>query len=192
MKLKAIQTRYNGYTFRSRLEARYAVLFEYLQLRYKYEFEGYDLSGNYYLPDFYLPELDCFVEVKGEKPTDQECNLAYLLSKDSEKFVHIVSGSIPLPDMSLWYKDGFMVYTFKYSLKPGISANTKLHSQYLNDIYTLNQCPDCKKINFCKNGMISYLPCGCSRVKSNTISPFIVRAWYRARSTRFDNYKSRK
>lgn len=63
--IKAIETIYNGYRFRSRLEARWAVFFDALKIKYEYEIEGYDLgSGIRYLPDFYLPEHDVWVEIK--------------------------------------------------------------------------------------------------------------------------------
>ena len=54
--IKAIETEYNGYRFRSRLEARWAVFFDELGIKYQYEPEGFDLDGTLYLPDFYLPE----------------------------------------------------------------------------------------------------------------------------------------
>lgn len=41
--LKAIQTEYKGYRFRSRLEARWAVLLDELGVKWEYEPEGYDL-----------------------------------------------------------------------------------------------------------------------------------------------------
>jgi len=63
--IPAIQTRYNGRLFRSRLEARWAVYFDSLGVRYEYEPETYKV-GEYglYLPDFYLPDLKVFVEIK--------------------------------------------------------------------------------------------------------------------------------
>lgn len=71
--IKAIETRYNGYLFRSRLEARWAVFFDYAGIKYEYEPEGYELEdGTRYLPDFYLPELDMHVEVKGDPETGNE------------------------------------------------------------------------------------------------------------------------
>lgn len=67
MDIKPIETVYNGYRFRSRLEARWAVFFDALGIRYKYESEGYCMSdGSYYLPDFFLPDIDYYVEVKGK------------------------------------------------------------------------------------------------------------------------------
>lgn len=54
--IKAIPTRYNGYHFRSRLEARWAVFLDQLGVEYRYEDEGYLLEdGLKYLPDFKLP-----------------------------------------------------------------------------------------------------------------------------------------
>lgn len=70
--IKAIQTEYKGYRFRSRLEARWAVFFDACGVDWEYEPEGFDLgNGTYYLPDFLLHGVagraagDLYVEVKG-------------------------------------------------------------------------------------------------------------------------------
>lgn len=66
--IKPIQTYYNGYHFRSRLEARWAVFFDAMGIKYEYEKEGYTLSnGEKYLPDFYLPEFYTWAEVKQDR-----------------------------------------------------------------------------------------------------------------------------
>lgn len=77
-RLRAIETEYKGYRFRSRLEARWAVFFDACGVKWEYEPEGYDLgNGIYYLPDFllhgvtidhasYERNCDIYVEVKGE------------------------------------------------------------------------------------------------------------------------------
>lgn len=63
--IKVIPTHYNGYYFRSRLEARWAVFFDALNIKYHYEPEGFLLhDGSYYLPDFYLDDFDLYVEIK--------------------------------------------------------------------------------------------------------------------------------
>ncbi len=62
-----IETRYRGYRFRSRLEARWAVFFDALKIKWEYEPQGFDLGkGGLYLPDFYLPTFSggMYVEVK--------------------------------------------------------------------------------------------------------------------------------
>lgn len=70
---KAIQTHYAGCWFRSRLEARWAVFFDYMKIAWQYEPQGFWVgSDNWpvaYLPDFQLPGLDLWVEVKGTNDT---------------------------------------------------------------------------------------------------------------------------
>ena len=66
MALKAIPTVYSGIEFRSRLEADWAAYFDSEGIIWAYESEGYALSnGARYLPDFYLSELQIFVECRG-------------------------------------------------------------------------------------------------------------------------------
>lgn len=65
-----IETEYAGHRFRSRLEARWSVFFTTLGIRWEYEPQGYEIgpagSRRRYLPDFYLPTLGTWVEVKGD------------------------------------------------------------------------------------------------------------------------------
>jgi len=73
MTIKAIQTEYNGYRFRSRLEARWAIYFDTLGTKYLYEYEGFDLGAlGWYLPDFYFPDWSCWGEVKPTILTEEE------------------------------------------------------------------------------------------------------------------------
>ena len=107
--IKAIQTRYKGFHFRSRLEARWAVFFDTLGIEWVYEEEGFekenvegffdDASGEWqsvctgrerYLPDFRIGEKGSglYVEVKGEK--------SQLISKSNElNELHDFDGILP-------------------------------------------------------------------------------------------------
>lgn len=58
MAIKAIETHYMGFKFRSRLEARWAVFFQSLGIKWDYEPEGFNLDGVLYLPDFKLEIAD--------------------------------------------------------------------------------------------------------------------------------------
>lgn len=70
--VKAIETQYKGYRFRSRLEARWAVAFDTIGHAYLYEHEGFELPSGKYLPDFYFPNLDIWGEVKPTAFTQKE------------------------------------------------------------------------------------------------------------------------
>jgi hypothetical protein len=96
LKFAAIETKYNNYRFRSRLEARHAVFFDTLGIKYYYEHEGYSLDGVAYLPDFWLPELDCFVEIKGQEPTAIEIEKIEKLAIYTGKDAYLISGNIGL------------------------------------------------------------------------------------------------
>ncbi|UNX54104.1 hypothetical protein MF406_14305 [Georgenia sp. TF02-10] len=64
--MKPIPTTYRGTPFRSRLEADVAATFDHLGIAWEYEPEGFQLeNGMRYLPDFWLPNLRTWVEVKG-------------------------------------------------------------------------------------------------------------------------------
>ena len=66
--IRAIETRYAGCRFRSRLEARWAVFFDYLGISWQYEPQGFLVGPENtvpYLPDFWLPGCGIWVEVKG-------------------------------------------------------------------------------------------------------------------------------
>jgi len=55
--MKSLPTKYNGVTFRSFLEARWAVFFDALSITWEYELQAFDLGElGGYLPDFRLPE----------------------------------------------------------------------------------------------------------------------------------------
>ena len=48
MSKKPIETRYHGFRFRSRLEARWAMFFDEIGLKYEYEVEGFKMNGTCY------------------------------------------------------------------------------------------------------------------------------------------------
>lgn len=63
-----IQTTYNGYRFRSRTEARWAIAFDILKIEWQYEIEGYNIGlGRGYLPDFKLCNGKYWAEVKPQR-----------------------------------------------------------------------------------------------------------------------------
>lgn len=98
MAIKPIETRYKGYRFRSRLEARWAVFFDTAGIKWEYEPEGFELpSGRKYLPDFRIHGVtqrgpkDIWVEVKGQMTeADAEKILEFSVSNPI-----LVVGNIP-------------------------------------------------------------------------------------------------
>ncbi|WP_394617150.1 hypothetical protein JNUCC0626_47325 [Lentzea sp. JNUCC 0626] len=100
-RITPIKTRYAGYRFRSRREARWAVFFDTLGIPWRYEPEGFSLGdAGAYLPDFQLypnTELAMWFEVKGEFPTDVEVRKAQALSTGTGLRTCIYFGEVDLP-----------------------------------------------------------------------------------------------
>ncbi len=93
--VQALPTTYEGVQFRSRIEARWAVFFDHLGVRWDYEPEGFALPSGNYLPDFWLPDQDCYFEVKGTPPIEHESQLARELNEATGKRVMIAYGRMP-------------------------------------------------------------------------------------------------
>lgn len=78
--IKPIETVAFGCRFRSRLEARWATIFENMALEWHYEHEGYETEYGWYLPDFWLPEINSFFEIKPDFPGPKSVESKKLLS----------------------------------------------------------------------------------------------------------------
>lgn len=75
-------TYFNGFYFRSRTEAAWASIFRMIGAFFEYEPKTFKLpNGELYVPDFYFPELDFWVEVKCEPPNDRSINQIFELSR---------------------------------------------------------------------------------------------------------------
>ena len=115
----SIQTFYRGYHFRSRLEAKWAVFFDAIGVRYVYELDGFQLfEGKIrYLPDFYFPDSKLYGEVKGadyvgEIPEKDLEKMSWMIDYNGPCANGIVLlGNIPDPYMALdmvwavWHHD---------------------------------------------------------------------------------------
>lgn len=123
-RLMVIPSVFNNVLFRSRLEARWAVFLTELGIDWEYEFEGYNLNGIWYLPDFYLPNWcgGTFIEVKPKKFNQIEDNkvrdLCLLTGKRVLKAIgspSLVFYEIYFPE---WYQQFFEidVYYTNFSL----------------------------------------------------------------------------
>lgn len=147
MTIKAIETEYNGYKFRSRLEARWAVFFDVMGIDYKYEDEGYEYweteDGNYkykWLPDFVLTsENNLLVEVKGGDEAlsedwerlamavdfcDTPASEGLLILGDLPNPNNVGLGSIPIFSYLYWHKG--VVCEFAAFIEP---RNKYFHNQ---------------------------------------------------------------
>ncbi len=142
-----LPTTYNGINFRSRLEARWAVFYDSLRIRYQYEPARLAVVPYGYTPDFLLPLQDRFdrvlwIEVK---PSDYE-------SSDIDK-----PDALACPDIPV----AFIHEPFV----PKDDFAASVHSIYFGGSCDYDhgfcQCSRCGKIGFEFESRSSRLRCGC-------------------------------
>jgi len=73
---------YKSFQFRSSWEANFAKWCSLSEIKWKYESKTFNLGNTTYTPDFYLPEFDCYIEIKGFWRNDaykkfKECQRKY-------------------------------------------------------------------------------------------------------------------
>jgi hypothetical protein len=102
--IKAIETIYNGYKFRSRLEARWAVFFDEMGIKYEYEPEGFILKSGNYLPDFYISDMNLYVEIKPDESLIEERDIYRWMEFSEEKDLLLICGSPSKESLILFCK----------------------------------------------------------------------------------------
>lgn len=129
MKIKAIETQYKGYRFRSRLEARWAVFFDALKLDWQYEPEGFDLGqAGYYLPDFRVAMPSGLVTWYEVKPDD-----------------NIIDTKLSSFDKLITEESGYMQSAIQVNGDP---QSMLQHNKFnpIGDIFIEGMCPRCGEI----------------------------------------------
>ena len=128
--IKSIETEYGGVKFRSRTEARWAIFFDALSIPWEYEQEGFEFAGVRYLPDFWLPLVNMFAEVKPKAFERGELNLCIQLQNQTEYDVLMLIGqpsNNPVKAITTYARD------YEYCL-------TNYHN-YPNEEHRFYACP---------------------------------------------------
>jgi hypothetical protein len=184
-KLEVLPTRYAGCHFRSRLEARWAVFMDALGVKWQYEPEGYKLPAGKYLPDFFLPVLDCFFELKPTKPTQKETAKCAQLSEFTGKTVFLMVGQPAVPNVTDNWYDGGGAYYFKiYTEDSGEKVSG------WDEHYLWCECPHCHRCELQFDGRADRIRCKCPPSAHgdkgyNYDSDRLKKAYTLARSHRF-------
>ena len=184
--LKAIETSYKGYKFRSRLEARWAVFFDSLHIKWEYEKEGFNLPSGPYLPDFFLPDIHggLWTEIKAEE--DRTLELAEEKLKDLSAHLEVYT--------ALFIGDPYRGY------EQGLTYNQQVHWLFIGpEIWDMDYifcvCPECGKVGYEYEGRgdrVCGSSCGITTDRGhNGDSDRIYLACIAARAVRFE-HKGRK
>ena len=144
--MKVIETKYNGYKFRSRLEAKWALFFDEVGIKYQYEPEAFSINGINYLPDFYFPVEDYYVEIKAQEPPLEE--FEKILAFAWHKPIILVVGE-PYAVFDKWNHGQSLEYVIKSFISRPISDENTLeleeHPQW-GEPMVFVRCRACEKV----------------------------------------------
>lgn len=189
MTVKALETHYAGCRFRSRLEARWAVFFDHLGIRWEYEPQGFLTPDGPYLPDFALSLTGgqtVWFEVKGNTDTTDDPRWSHLVIGTQRPLV--LACGLPRPaDDLCWGGDGFngWMQEFDYSAS-GVTDDIPVS---WDNGRAFCVCPICDGIGIEFEGRAERL--ACCRIDGDKIRtydhPRIVNAYRAAHSARFEH-----
>ena len=173
--IKAIETIYKGYRFRSRLEARWAVFFDAIGVQWEYEKQGLIMpNGKYYLPDFWLSSEQLFWEVKNE---NENLFAFYKQLGDIDNVIPLVLSAGP----------------------PWNYYTSDVGYLGLADEGWWSHCPKCNKVGFTYAGWAGYIKgCKCYDMKNSsykfdgTKTDKIIKAIAAAKQARFEHGENGK
>lgn len=153
--------------FSNRTEARWAVFFDALSIRWEYEPEGYFINDIPYRPSFRLPDFSCFWEVRENENYDSGVMLQLADATLSAVFV-AVGNPEPGHESKVFYPDnGGDVY------------------------YIWCECPRCGKLGIQFQGRAERNRCECFSSQKEKVYGFdsyrLHQAYRRAADDRFIN-----
>lgn len=149
MQPRAIETRYSGCRFRSRLEARWAVYLNAIRAKWVYEPEGFVLAdGAHYLPDFFVSYYDSdeneahrdwgyWLEIKRFAPTAEEQNKFSALCRETGHHGAICYGSFPKVQLDYYGYNRDGIRTEEIWHLGQIPALTNRHPKWSREAHNL-------------------------------------------------------
>ncbi|MGF6950848.1 hypothetical protein QF028_003353 [Neobacillus sp. B4I6] len=128
----AIETEYKGFKFRSRLEARWAVFFDAMDIIWEYGEPKKIGNKHIYLPDFYLPEKKSWIEISDKTPKAEDLRKCEAFAerqlKNNDIDFRLLVGDIPKATSDF----GVIDLLLKNMTKP-IKADREV-SMFLNNL----------------------------------------------------------
>ncbi len=147
----AIPTQFRGITYRSRLEANVAQFLYDIGATFEYEAHSFLVNGEHYAPDFYLPEIDRFVEARGYLTEDSEATLEQFAKEHNELFVFYSDRAELISDA------GGFGGVFRVGLSVGVCSNNHATIGTLGHITSDYPCWLCKLYKTTNQRAVTFL-----------------------------------
>lgn len=182
----SLETTVGGVTYRSRLEARWAIVFTMLGLRFQYEPTKLDIGlEKRYIPDFWLPTQGCFIEIKPGHPSAVEEDRAKRCAVVTKRTTYIFGCGVPAIG-----RDG--APTFEDCTEPSVAHGYRYYPdgqyQTLGWMFGVKEC--CGRLAVCFTAHTDQIPCECPPDAGYNVGYLhtLQQAFVRGRLARWDEW----
>lgn len=105
---------YKGIRYRSALETKWAITMETLGIPFEYEPRTYRVGKKQYVPDFWLPTQDHFLEIKPAAPDEAALEKAAMLIRHTGKRLFFLAAfpriqGLTLAESKVYWGDGWLM-----------------------------------------------------------------------------------
>lgn len=150
-----IETWHQSILFRSRMEARWAVFLDEMDVSFSYEQEGFNLGElGGYRPDFWMPSVGKWMEYKPVRPTEVEFEKGRRVAALTGHPFVFFYGSMDSPDYRKKNRENGI------QIKPSGEEETQ---------YWWCHCPKCGLVGLEYWGNASRMRCGCGFFKPDDL-----------------------
>jgi hypothetical protein len=169
------------------------VFFDAVPVAWSYEPEGFELAGGQrYLPDFWLPELRLWLEVKGARD-DAEVDAWREFAAAADPDLELPAEDLdpdrpirPLPDP--WRGRALLAYGDIPDPRRPAAGDTESMLTLGDFWYRWTRCLSCGQLGAEWEGRAERLPCPCEIPETyNAEDPVLLRAYAAARRARFEH-----
>lgn len=159
--MNAIPTLYDGHQFRSKLEARWAVFFNELEVKYEYEPEAFICAdGSQYTPDFFLP--DTFLRDKDSKGVYVEIKPDIFDSREYAEYLLRIASALDGSNFVLLSGDPLHLVRYAYDKHYYAENKSEQIQPWWDNEMVLMFCEKCNilKVEFNEGNYFNCPVCG--------------------------------
>jgi hypothetical protein len=156
--IEATPTIYKRVRFRSRLEARWAVFWDELGVKWEYEPQTFKFpDGKQYTPDFWIVDLALWVEIKPNPKIahEEEAELKCLqLAGETGDLVYLDQGGFAWPISEDWaYSNAFVAGGAEVYSVLFYYITDHVHGDFIyeSENHYWATCPECGKLGIAKD-----------------------------------------
>lgn len=112
---KTKKYKYHDYEFRSSWELNFAKILILNNIKFKYEPQYFETKFGYYIPDFYIPKYNLWIEIKGYKSKKSIQKFVEFSKKyisgfiDNDIYKKLINNNLNINELLMYFKENYSI-----------------------------------------------------------------------------------